>query len=148
MPPSDKLSNPVWLHFRATVSTAMKRLDLKGYELAQRTGVTPSSVVGWLREGSLPKGRHLMNLAKVLGMDAEDLVPSAGRTVVRKGADQNAYVTGGLVALSELELALKALRERWEQQGQGERASVASEIVNAAVAARQPPERARRTKGS
>lgn len=148
MPPSDKLTNPVWLHFRAVVSTGMRRLDLKGYELAHRTGVTPSSVVGWLREGSLPKGRHLMNLAKVLGVDPEELVPSAGRTVTRSGVDHTARVSGGLDAITEMELALKELRSRWERDGQAERAKVLLESSDALAEARRPPERARRTKGS
>jgi len=139
---ADKLHDPVWLRFRATVLTELKRLGLRQYELAKRVGVAPSSVVGWLREGSLPRGQALMNLANVLGLEPSDLVPGSGRAAPMQGEAASERLTGGRLVLAELDDLLRELKERWESQGRAQ--AVASSEAH------QQRQRApkRRTQGS
>lgn len=99
-------------HFRAKLAEAMDRLDLKGYELARLVGVNPGSVTGW-RQGALPAGQRLADLAKVLKMTPEDLVPGTALPAPsRNRAPRPDYVAGALDTLSEIEIALKEIRDR------------------------------------
>jgi transcriptional regulator with XRE-family HTH domain len=95
---ADKRKSEVWLAFRAALSKALLRSGLKQYELAQRVGVNPSSIVGWLKEGSIPRGETLLRLAKVLALDPGDLVHTSARAAPQTGEDASAYLTAGAPA--------------------------------------------------
>jgi transcriptional regulator with XRE-family HTH domain len=145
---SDKLRDPVWLAFRATVKRRLGELDLKQYELAQRVGVNPSSIVGWLKEGSLPRGQMLMRLARVLNFTPDDLVPTSLRAAPERGEAATAYRTGGRVVLDEIEVLLNDLRARWEKQGGLAQSLEESSAMLSEAEAAQVRKVRRRTKGS
>lgn len=117
----------IWLQFRATLATALRRKDIKQYELAKAVGVAPSTVHGWLNDQSFPAGDNLVRLAQVLGMQPDQLVPGSGRRAPSgpKARESSERLTGGRLVLDEMEVLLRELRLRWE--GQAERAARAEE---------------------
>lgn len=60
--------------FKARLSAAIERSGLSQTELAQRIGTPPSTIGGWVRRGSLPRGSVLLELCRVLDIRSEWLL--------------------------------------------------------------------------
>lgn len=134
----------VYRGFRAVLVTAMRRLGLSQREVAQRVGVSESTVGKWLHRQTLPSGQFLTRLAEVLGLKSDQLIPGSGRASPVSGEDASAYLTGGRVVLAELQDLLRELEQRWEHQSaRGARALEHYQEVERSRGARK-----RRSKGS
>lgn len=90
---------------------------VNGHELARAIGIVETNISNYRNAKQMPSGLILVDISHALKVRPEELMPPTGKTLPkREGEEATAYTIGGRRALDELEVLLRELRKRWEQQ--------------------------------
>jgi transcriptional regulator with XRE-family HTH domain len=101
--------------FVARLQEAKLESGLNQTEMAERVGVSQSTVSDWLNPEKLamPGGNVLMRLVRVLDVSADWLLYGTGSRRGGPAPAGEAYHGGGLAAISEMRGALDDLESYW-----------------------------------